>query len=159
MARLNPYFTLAAQTGTMMRPIRLNLRPPAWRRIFPACLLLLASCGPSSVWPPPWMIPAEAAAAADLSSIVVLHRGIVDTLVSAASGRDCSIVYLDRGQSYCRAQEPPPLPPPYCTHSLGVVDCWANPEALVNLPPPVANGPATLTPAQEANRTQRWPPL
>ena len=150
----------AVQTGTMMCSNWFGLRRT---RPVPslalACLLLLTSCTPG-IWPPPWAEPAATAvAAADISSIVILHRGIIDTLYSAASGRDCSIVYLDRGQSYCKAQEPPPLPPPYCTRSLGVVDCWSNPEALVNLPPSVANGPITLTPAQEANRTQRWPPL
>ena len=155
---LNARFMFAVQREAMMHPNRLMLRrltrpaPPM------ACLLLLTACAPG-VWPPPWVEPAAALAAADVTSIVILHRGIIDTLYSAASGRDCSIVYLDRGQCYCKAQEPPPLPPPYCTRSLGVVDCWSNPEALVNLPPPVANGPTTLTPAQEANRTQRWPPL
>lgn len=148
----------AAHTGTMMRPIRPRLRRLAGTGPVLAGLLLLTSCAPGP-WPPLWVEPAAALAAADVTSIAVLHRGIVDTLVSTVSGRDCSIVYLDRGQSYCRAQEPPPLPPPYCTRSLGVVDCWVNPEALVNLPPQVADGPGTLTPAQEANRTQRWPPI
>ena len=143
----------AVQTGAMMRPIRLKLRWLAGC----AAWLSLSSCAPG--WPPPWVEPAGALAAAEMASIVVLQRGIIDTLVSTLSGRDCSIVYLDRGQSYCRAPEPPPSPPPYCTRSLGVVDCWANPEALVNRPPQVANGPTTLTPAQEANRTRRWPAL
>jgi hypothetical protein len=139
----------AAQIWAMMRAIRLNF--------VCSLLLLTAACG--STWPQPWVEPTGIAAAADVASIVVLHRGIFDTLFSTVSGRDCSIVYLDRGQSYCRTTDAPPLPPAYCTRSLGTVDCWTNPEALVNLPPQVANGPKTLTPAQEANRTQRWPPL
>lgn len=148
----------AAQTGKMMHPIRLMLRLVMFR--LAACLpglLLLTSCAPG--WPPPWVDPIGVLAAADVASIVVLHRGIVDTFVSTFSGRDCSIVYLDRGQSYCRTQEPPPVPPPYCTRSLGVVDCWINPAAMVNLAPQVASGPTTLTPAQEADRTRRWPSL
>ena len=148
----------------MTRPIGLQPRRRAWPCL--AGLLVLASCTPA-VWPPPWPsatavavgTPLAIAAVAEVTSIAVLHRGIFDTLYSAGSGKDCSIVYLDRGESYCKPQQPPPLPPPYCTRSLGVVDCWSNPEALVNLPPQVANGPLTLTPAQEANRTQRWPPL
>lgn len=52
-----------------------------------------------------------------------------------------------------------PEPPPYCTRSLGVVDCWADPDTLPNRPPQVADGPAGLTPAQEANRTRGWPGL
>ena len=56
--------------------------------------------------------------------------------------------------------EPPPAPPAFCTRSLGTVDCWSNPGAL-NSPPArgVADGPSTLTPAQEINRTSRWPGL
>ncbi len=157
MQPLNPRFIFAAQSAAMTRPIRQKLRRPAGLWPCLAAPFLLASCAGDT--PTPWALPAEALVAAEVSSIAVLHRGMIDTLVSTVSGRDCSIVYLDRGQSYCKAQEPPPLPPPYCTRSLGVVDCWSNPEALVNLPPPVANGPTTLTPAQEANRTRRWPPL
>ena len=147
----------AVQTGSMMRPIRLKLRWLAGC----AAGLSLSSCAPGwpPPWPPPWVAPVGALAVAEVASIVVLHRGILDTLISTFSGRDCSIVYLDRGQSYCRTPEPPPSPPPYCTRSLGVVDCWVNPEALVNLPPQVANGPTTLTPAQETDRTRRWPAL
>ena len=55
------------------------------------------------------------------------------------------------------ASRPPPSPPPFCTHSLGTVDCWSNPAAL-NGPPArgVADGPQTLTPDQEANRKAWW---
>ena len=152
----------AAQKGRMIGSIRLKPRRLAWRWSgFGCCLaapILLASCG-SGGWPPPWVEPTGALAAAEVASITVFGRGIVDILFSGFSGRDCSIVYLDRGQGYCREQEPPPAPPPYCTRSLGRVDCWANPEAMSNRPPQVADGPMTLTPAQEANRTRRWPPL
>ena len=37
---------------------------------------------------------------------------------------------LDQGKSYCRPIEPPPEPPPYCTRSLGVADCWRDPASL-----------------------------
>lgn len=99
-------------------------------------------------------------AAADAASVPVLGRGIGDAVYSAASGKDCSIVRLDRGQSYCKPKEPPPPQQAFCTHSLGVVDCWSNPEALNDGPPRgVADGPTVLTPEQEANRTARWPNL
>ena len=61
---------------------------------------------------------------------------------------------LDQGKSYCRPIEPPPEPPPYCTRSLGVADCWRDPASL---PEPAARARrgsrSTLTPAQEADRT------
>ena len=71
---------------------------PIWLKLVCALLILpMGGCG--STWPQPWVEPTGIAAAADVASIVVLHRGIFDTLFSTASGRDCSIVYLDRGQS------------------------------------------------------------
>ena len=98
-------------------------------------------------------------AAANAASIPVFHRSIPDLFVSTVSGRDCSVVHLDQGKPYCTPTEPPPDAPTYCTHSLGIVDCWVNPQALPGPPPEVADGPRTLTPAQEANRTRRWPDL
>lgn len=89
-----------------------------------------------------------------VGSIAVLHRSPFDALWSLATGRDCSVVRLDEGKTWCREPEPPPAPPPYCTRSLGTVDCWADPKGQ---PPQVADGPSTLTPAQEADRTRHWP--
>lgn len=89
-------------------------------------------------------------------AVPVLHRSIPDALYSLATGRDCSIVRLDQNQTYCRPEEPPPEPPQLCTRSIGTVDCWRR------LPPGqqgVADGPATLTPLQEADRTRLWPPI
>ena len=87
-------------------------------------------------------------------STAVVQRTPVDAAWSLATGRDCSMVRLDQGKSYCRPKEPPPGPVPYCTRSLGVPDCWADPAGQ---PPELADGPRTLTPAQEANRTRSWP--
>ncbi len=91
--------------------------------------------------------------------VPVIHRDLFDAAYSLATGRDCSIVRLDQGQTYCRPLEPPPQPPAFCTRSLGRVDCWRDPDALRPEETGVADGPSTLTPAQEENRTQPWPPL
>jgi len=103
-----------------------------------------------------WVDPTGALVAADMASVVVFGRGIADIGVSAISGRDCSIVRLDRGLSYCAARDQAPDPGPFCTHSLGAVDCWINPEALPTSQREVADGPAP-TPAQERYRHARWP--
>lgn len=115
-----------------------------------ALLPILAACGREA---------SGAFAAANAASVVVFARSIPDLVISTVTGRDCSVVRLDQGKPYCRPQEPPPEQPTYCTHSLGVVDCWINPEALPGSPPQVADGPSVLTPAQEAYRTRRWPNL
>ena len=115
-------------------------------------VLALGGCTPPAT-------PVVALGLADLASVATFHRGLFDLAFSGASGRDCSIVRLDRGLTYCREKEAPPAPPPYCTRSLGTVDCWADPAAVPNLPREVADGPRTLTPTQERQRTARWPNL
>ena len=88
----------------------------------------------------------------------VFGRTSTDLLYSLVAGRDCSIVRLEQGKRYCAPREAPPAPPLFCTRSLGVVDCWANPALLPDHPTPVADAPA-LTPAQNADRLARWPNL
>jgi len=117
------------------------------RPILVPMLLLLAACDPTGV---------AAGAAVAGGSVAVIGRTPVDALVSVVSGRDCSVVRLDRGMSYCRPEEAPPGPPPFCTRSLGRVDCWAEP---VTGRRGVADGPAGLSAVQEAHRTRRWPAL
>ncbi len=116
-------------------------------------LLLLAGCGAT---------PEQAltgVAALGVGSIAVIQRSPFDAAYSVITGKDCSVVRLDQGKSYCRPVEPPPETPPYCTRSLGVADCWQDPASLPDHPPALGDGPSTLTPAQEADRTRRWPPL
>jgi hypothetical protein len=113
-------------------------------------LLLLAGCGAT---PEQYL---TGVAAVGIGSIAIIGRSPVDAVYSTISGRDCSIVRMEKGQSYCRWQDPPPEPPVFCTRSLGVVDCWRDPDALPGHPTPVADGPSTLTPEQEAYRTRGW---
>ncbi|MDA8052258.1 MAG: hypothetical protein M0002_20015 [Rhodospirillales bacterium] len=122
------------------------------RFLLPAAVLLpLTACGAS------WIVPVGAAAGVNLVSVVVLHRSLFDVIWSFASGRDCSIVRLDRGLSYCKPPEPEPPPLPYCTRTLGWVECWTDPQVFFDPPRQVADGPYKLTPAQEKNRTHGWP--
>jgi hypothetical protein len=92
-----------------------------------------------------------------VGSIAVIHRSPFDAVWSVLTGKDCSVVRLDQGKTYCRPVEPPPAPPPYCTRSLGVVDCWVDPSKVPGIGPNVADGPRTLNPQQEADRTRGWP--
>lgn len=119
-----------------MRPARSLLAA-----LVPA-LALLAGCAPG-----PW----AAVAGVELASVAVFGRGVIDIGVSAATGQDCSIVRLDRGQTYCA---PPYVPRPeaYCTRTLANVDCWAVAApgtTLADTPPP--------TRAQRAYRDAPWP--
>lgn len=116
--------------------------------LFP--LLLLSGCG---LLADPLFMGITAGA------IPIFHRTPFDMAASAITGKDCSVVNLDKGERYCRDPEPPPEPPVFCTRSLGTADCWAEPRHLPNRPREIADGPRTLTPEQEANRTRRWPGL
>ena len=109
-------------------------------------LLSLAACG----WEPP-----GALLAADAASVVVFGRGISDLGYSAISGRDCSVVRLDRGQTYC-APTVEPVRDAYCTRTLANVDCWSGPALLAVNRPSVEDTPPP-TQAQLRYRTARWP--
>jgi hypothetical protein len=121
------------------------------RALLPSLILLaLPACdGPAAV----------ATAGVNAASIMVTGRAVPDLLVSAVTGRDCSVVRLDRRMSYWAASEDAPGPAPYCTRSIGSVDCWVTRPAAAPMPPGVVNGPVTLSPAQEADRVGRWPNL
>ena len=89
---------------------------------------------------------------------MVFDRAIGDIVVSAVTGRDCSVVRLDMGESYCRPEEQPPERQPVCTRSLGAVDCWRVPPHAWPPYRGVADGPGS--PGQPlAEQARRWPDL
>lgn len=120
---------------------------------FKALLLLPLVFGACSAW----IDPSGGFMAANIASIVVFGRAVPDLLVSGVTGQDCSVVRLEQGLNYCRDPDPPPAPPPFCSRSLAGVNCWTNPGELTDHPRGVADGPAGLTKAQQANGTPRWP--
>ena len=117
-----------------------------------ACSLLLCGC---STWS---LEPTGALVAASVATVPVFGRTLPDMVVSGVSGKDCSAVRLEQGRSYCREPDPQPGPQVVCSRSLGVMDCWKNPEAFPVAPRGVADA-APPTPEQEAYRTRRWPGL
>ncbi len=97
-----------------------------------------------------------ATAAVDAASIAVFGRDVGDIGVSAITGRDCSVVHLDRRQDYCAPQERLPLAEPYCSRTLADVQCWSNPESFGSLPRQIVDTPS-LTAEQRRQITSRWP--
>lgn len=120
-------------------------------------LILLICCFLPTACGTPWTEPVAAVAGADLVSVMAFKRDMFDVVWSGLTGRDCSVVRLDRGESYCRTPDPPLPLPPYCTHTLGEVNCWTSPAVLPSPPPGIADAPTQLTPEQEAYRTRTWP--
>jgi hypothetical protein len=94
---------------------------------------------------------------ANVVSVTTIQRSPADAIYSLATGRDCSVVRLDQGKTYCRRVEPPPEPSPYCTRGLATVNCWADPDTVPGHPRGVADGPSELNAAQEADRVRTWP--
>jgi len=121
------------------------------RLIVMASMLGLAGCGVSD------NLAAFMGAAGNVGSVTTFGRSPPDLVYSLVSGRDCSVVRLDQGKSYCKPIEKPPEPPAFCTRSLGSVDCWDDAETMAASHQGVADGPARLTEEQEANRVGRWP--
>ncbi|MDB5315028.1 MAG: hypothetical protein JWO24_872 [Rhodospirillales bacterium] len=91
------------------------------------------------------------------ASVAAIGRSPVDVVASFATGRDCSIVRLDRRESYCAPAEPPPGAEPFCTMSLGRADCWIVPPLAYPAYAPVGDGGRALNAGQEANRTRFGP--
>jgi|APCry1669190156_1035279.scaffolds.fasta_scaffold38697_1 hypothetical protein len=92
-----------------------------------------------------------------VGSLPILGRSPADAVYSVVSGRDCSIVRLEQGKTYCKPIQPPPSRPEFCTRSLAAVDCWWEPAALESRYRSVADGPVALTAEQEADRVRGWP--
>lgn len=124
------------------------IRQPLLRCILPWCCLPLAGCVMPTVFPLTLGLGAD---------VAVFHRSLPDMAYSAITGRDCSVVRLDRDESYCKPVAPPVPPVPYCTRTLAQVTCWAEPAATPGMPMQVAQGPHALTPEQDRLRLARWP--
>lgn len=99
--------------------------------------------------------PVAALAAAEGATVAVFGRGIVDVVVSAISGRDCSVVRLEQGKTYCDPIDPPRTEP-YCTRSLGAVDCWDLAVVPAIRRPEVGDTPLPNR-AQRRYQAARWP--
>lgn len=115
-----------------------------------ATSIALAGCGV------PFFEPVEALGLASIATVPIFGRSLPDILYSGISGKDCSVVRLEQGRSYCRPTDPPIEVAQVCTRSLGTVDCWINPEALTSPARGLADS-QTPTAEQEAWRTRRWP--
>ena len=125
---------------------------PWFRPLLPLLAALLgSSCHPAAA-------PFVAIAAADAVTVAVFHRDSLDLAYSLATGKNCSIVRLDEGLSYCKPHDLPAAPPLFCTHSLGVVDCYDDPAGLPQHPRGVGDGPEQ-TAEQKAAGMARWPDL
>ena len=101
-------------------------------------------------------VTAAVLGAADGATVAVFGRDVVDIGVSAVTGRDCSVVRLDRRQPYCAPREHLPPEALLCSRTLADVTCWVNPEVFAVRPHQVADTPAP-TREQVRQIEGRWP--
>lgn len=60
--------------------------------------------------------------------VMATDKTLSDHLVSYNTGKDCSTVRIEQGRSYCREDEPNPMPVVHCYQTLGDVMCYAAPD-------------------------------
>ena len=89
------------------------------RKVATAALgILLGACG--SV-PPYAMI--------DGAVVVGTEKTMADHAISLSSGKDCSLVRIERGLTYCKEDEVAgPRPNLYCYRELAGVSCYNQPD-------------------------------
>jgi hypothetical protein len=64
----------------------------------------------------------------DIGSVVTTDKTLGDHLVSIGSGKDCSSVRTEKGQTYCKEDELHLAPAVYCYPSLGDITCFGQPD-------------------------------
>lgn len=92
--------------------------------------------------------------AVNVTSLALTGRAVPDLVVSGVTGRDCSVARIDREQTYCGPDNAAPPPPPFCTRSLGTVDCWSRPPQATPAHRGVADAPTPV-----GGNQGRWPYL
>ena len=125
--------------------------PMVPRRTLLIALASLAACQP--VPPDPRPLLPVAAPAAPAASI---PEAAVDQTAPAVGPPDQTAQAWPR-PFFCTPIQPLPDPPPYCTRSIGAVDCWRSPPLAVPARSGLATGRQALTPSQAARRAQCWP--
>lgn len=69
----------------------------------------------------------------DGAMVVGTQKTMADHAISLASGKDCSLVRIDRGLTYCKEDEPAaPRPNLYCYRELAGVTCYSQPDPARN---------------------------
>lgn len=61
-------------------------------------------------------------------SVIATEKTMEDHVISLASGKNCSVVRLERGMTYCEEDEVIPKPEVYCYQELGDVTCYEAPD-------------------------------
>ncbi|MBD3661682.1 MAG: hypothetical protein HUJ11_05830 [Arenibacter algicola] len=66
-------------------------------------------------------------------------KTLSDHWVSYNTGKDCSTVRVEQGRTYCREDEPNPIPVVHCYQTLGDVTCYSQPDPSRQLDDRIGN--------------------
>lgn len=61
-------------------------------------------------------------------SVVGTKKTLKDHLVSFSTGKDCSTIRKERGQTYCVEDEITTPEEIYCYNTLGAINCFGEPQ-------------------------------
>jgi len=91
-------------------------------------LLLLAGCAP-----PLGSATLPGVAQFDMATVIASDKTMLDHLVSATSGKNCSSVRIEKGLHYCEEDESQGVKQNlYCYSSIGRVTCYDRPDPYRN---------------------------
>ncbi len=85
-------------------------------------VLIIGACGPLITAGTPGL------AQVDVLTVMGTDKTVVDHIVSLSSGKNCSLIRLEKGQYYCEEDEPKVQQNIYCYNTLGSVTCYTKPD-------------------------------
>ena len=100
-----------------------------WTKRWLVLLLLgfVVACGAPTIAPGmPGM------AQIDVLTVVGTDKTIFDHVVSYSSGKDCSYINVEKGNRYCKEDEPVINPQVYCYRTLARATCYEMPDPFAN---------------------------
>ncbi len=92
-----------------------------------ASLIGLSGCNAPTVAPG---IPG--AAQIDMLTLISSDKTMFDHLMSWSSGKDCSSIYAEKGNHYCKEDEVVITPNVHCYKTLGRTTCYDQPDPFSN---------------------------
>jgi len=107
--------------------------------IVSACLLVSACTDFYSIAPRGIIKTAANVNIVNTGVTMASDKTIGDHLVSFQSGKDCSTVRVEQGRTYCKEDEPNPIPDVHCYRTIGDVTCYSEPDPQRHLDDRIGN--------------------
>lgn len=67
-------------------------------------------------------------AVVDGAVVMGTEKTMADHVISLASGKNCSLIRIEKGLTYCEEDELNPVPNLYCYRELAGVTCYKRPD-------------------------------